>query len=138
MKEKKCLVVMDGLDEWTDPKGKLTLPVIASSHALCSWLVTSRPWKLADERIKDSQMDILLELTGIADTNKLTRLILGRFASEDQVEGMQKEIYLETHNLKALLYSPMMHTRIICAFVERTSLCSMYSLTVDILMKKGC
>ncbi|KAH3853040.1 hypothetical protein DPMN_095563 [Dreissena polymorpha] len=54
-----CLVVRDGLDEWVAPGGSnLAEPSLAGfPKDTCTVLTTSRPWKLADERIKNSQID---------------------------------------------------------------------------------
>ncbi|KAH3799222.1 hypothetical protein DPMN_152828 [Dreissena polymorpha] len=51
-----CLVVRDGLDEWMAPDGSnLAEPSMAGfPNDNCAVLTTSRPWKLADERIKNS------------------------------------------------------------------------------------
>ncbi|KAH3864313.1 hypothetical protein DPMN_027329 [Dreissena polymorpha] len=62
-----CLVIREGLDEWVSPDGSnLAEPSMAEfQNDTCTVLTTSRPWKLADERIKNSQIDILLEIEGI-------------------------------------------------------------------------
>ncbi|KAH3828974.1 hypothetical protein DPMN_130962 [Dreissena polymorpha] len=49
-KNEMCLVIQDGLDEWP---GDEPLPSITGiPKEKCIVLTTSRPWKLADERIK--------------------------------------------------------------------------------------
>ncbi|KAH3788663.1 hypothetical protein DPMN_166810 [Dreissena polymorpha] len=49
-----CLVLREGLDEWVSHDGSnLAEPYMAGfQNETCTILTTSRPWKLADERIK--------------------------------------------------------------------------------------
>ncbi|KAH3836307.1 hypothetical protein DPMN_109677 [Dreissena polymorpha] len=56
-----CLVVQDGLDEWCDPEQNLVLPLLFQT-CQCIVFTTARPWKMSDERLKNSQINCLLEL----------------------------------------------------------------------------
>ncbi|KAH3875419.1 hypothetical protein DPMN_038685 [Dreissena polymorpha] len=73
MEKKICLVIQDCLDEWRDTKGKLILPLMVECHNKCTSLITTWPWKLADERIRDSQIDGLYLLDGLKDVFTLSR-----------------------------------------------------------------
>ncbi|KAH3853889.1 hypothetical protein DPMN_096424 [Dreissena polymorpha] len=111
MKNVMCIIIQDGLDEWP---GKETLPSINGiPKNQCIVLTTSRPWKLADERIKNSQIDILLELEGISDPLEFNERILRRLLDEtndlkDTVK--QFDIFLESRDLKSISSSPMLDT----------------------------
>ncbi|KAH3844096.1 hypothetical protein DPMN_086347 [Dreissena polymorpha] len=79
METELCLVVRDGLDEWVAPDGcNLAEPSMTGFQKdKCTVLTTARPWKLADERIKISQIEILLEFQGISYPDKFCKNILG-------------------------------------------------------------
>ncbi|KAH3786845.1 hypothetical protein DPMN_164958 [Dreissena polymorpha] len=63
---------MDGLNEWDDHLKQYVVPMIPYSHTKCVSLITTRPWKLADERIKVSVIDRLLEIEGITYSEQVT------------------------------------------------------------------
>ncbi|KAH3870429.1 hypothetical protein DPMN_033615 [Dreissena polymorpha] len=65
------LIVQDGLDEWPCKEALPSVDGIHKDH--CILLTTSRPWKLADERIRNSQIDILFDLEGISDPKRIQR-----------------------------------------------------------------
>ncbi|KAH3780901.1 uncharacterized protein LOC127842533 [Dreissena polymorpha] len=64
MERERCLVLLDGLDEWTGNGGHY-LPTLAASHRQCDVLITTRPWKLTELKIPDSKIDKLLQLEGV-------------------------------------------------------------------------
>ncbi|KAH3698001.1 hypothetical protein DPMN_085514 [Dreissena polymorpha] len=72
MKTATCLIIQDGLDEWPGEDAVPSMAGIPKDH--CLVLTTSRPWKLADERIRNSKIDILLDLEGIAILEHLTKM----------------------------------------------------------------
>ncbi|KAH3853863.1 hypothetical protein DPMN_096398 [Dreissena polymorpha] len=48
MKRERCLILLDGLDEWTGT-GSHCLPALAASFSLCDILITTRPWKITQK-----------------------------------------------------------------------------------------
>ncbi|KAH3859708.1 hypothetical protein DPMN_102529 [Dreissena polymorpha] len=74
MKNVMYLIIPDGLDEWPC---KETLPSMDEiPKEQCTVLTTYRPWELADERIRNSQIDILFDLEGIRDPREFNKKIL--------------------------------------------------------------
>ncbi|KAH3717348.1 hypothetical protein DPMN_060133 [Dreissena polymorpha] len=139
------LVVQDGLDEWPGKHAVPSMDGIPKDH--CIMLTTSRPWKLADERIKNSQIDILLEVEGISDPRELNEKILRCLLDEStdiQTSLLEFECFLFTRNLEWLSSSPMLNTLALCTWVEDraerltgSSLCELYTTMLENLCKKA-
>ncbi|KAH3792338.1 hypothetical protein DPMN_145832 [Dreissena polymorpha] len=96
---------------------------------------------MADERIKNSQIDCLLELEGIANPYQLSKNILECLTGKN-MHAQYKEFkdYIHTCNLEQLLSSPMFITSLVCSWVDGVhvtgSLCEIYSILLDCLVKK--
>ncbi|KAH3857190.1 hypothetical protein DPMN_099793 [Dreissena polymorpha] len=140
-----CLVIQDGLDEWPSDECLPSMTGIPKDN--CIILTTSRPWKLSDERIKNSQIDILLEVEGISDTEAFSERILRCLLEEsmDIKESVKQfNIFLESRNLESISSSPMLHALVLCTWVDDTaerltgsSLCDLYTTLLDCLCKKA-
>ncbi|KAH3729437.1 hypothetical protein DPMN_055408 [Dreissena polymorpha] len=149
METELCLVVRDGLDEWMAPDGSdLVEPsMVGFPKDKRTVLTTSRPWKLADERIKNSQIDILLEIEGISDPDTFSKNILRCIIDEtnDLLKAVKEfETFVKHRKLESLLSLPMLHTHVICTWVDRTdkkrhleetSLCLLYTTFIESLCK---
>ncbi|KAH3799181.1 hypothetical protein DPMN_152787 [Dreissena polymorpha] len=147
-----CLVVRDGLDEWMAPDGSnLAEPSMAGfPNDKCAVLTTSRPWKLADERIKNSQIDNLLEIEGIANPYKFSKKILRCILLDDSkdLQTIANDIskFISKRKLTSLSYSPMLFALVICTWVDTideeehlngSSLCSLWATLLESLCKKA-
>ncbi|KAH3780726.1 hypothetical protein DPMN_158547 [Dreissena polymorpha] len=77
MKRERCLVLLDGLDEWTGTGDHHNLPTLADEHSLCVLMITTRPWKMTQAKILDSQICVLLQLDGVNNVLEVSRTILG-------------------------------------------------------------
>ncbi|KAH3774285.1 hypothetical protein DPMN_175663 [Dreissena polymorpha] len=44
MKREQCLVLLDGLDEWTGSGDHHNLPTLVVYHSKCVMLFSTRPW----------------------------------------------------------------------------------------------
>ncbi|KAH3790691.1 hypothetical protein DPMN_168898 [Dreissena polymorpha] len=151
MKTEVCLVVREGLDEWVSPDGSnLAEPSMAGFQTETSTiLTTSRPWKLADERIKNSQIDSLLEIEGISDPYLFSENILRCIT--DQTEKIHEiaekfESFVIDRELESLSSSPMLFTLVICTWIntidknehlKESSLCALYTTLLESLCKKA-
>ncbi|KAH3782859.1 hypothetical protein DPMN_160779 [Dreissena polymorpha] len=145
MKNEMCLVIQDGLDEWP---GENALPSMTGIHKdNCIVLTTSRPWKLTDERIRNSQIDILLELDGISNPRAFNEKVLMCLLDEskDLKETVTRfEIFLRSRDLMSISASPMLLTLVLCTWVDGTaerlsgsSLCKLYTILLENLCKKA-
>ncbi|KAH3710718.1 hypothetical protein DPMN_070211 [Dreissena polymorpha] len=146
-----CLVVRDGLDEWVAPYGSnLAEPSMAGfPNDKCTVLTTSRPWKLAEERIKNSQIDILVEIEGINDPDTFCERVLRCILDESKdLKTTASEIrsFISDRKLTSLSYSPMLYTLFICTWTDTLeeeehlngfSLCALYTTLLESLCKKA-
>ncbi|KAH3797110.1 hypothetical protein DPMN_150685 [Dreissena polymorpha] len=146
-----CLVVRDGLDEWVAPDGSnMAEPSMAGfPNDKCTVLTTSRPWKLANERIKNSQVDILLEMDGIDDPDAFSERILRCILDDSKdlkTTAMDIRNFISVCKLTELSYSPMWYTLVICTWVNKmeeeehlkgSSLCALWTTLLESLCKKA-
>ncbi|KAH3897481.1 uncharacterized protein LOC127864605 [Dreissena polymorpha] len=141
-----CLVVEEGIDEWVDPDNKLVLPSMAGFPKERSIILyTTRPWKMTDERIKNSQIDLLIELTGITDSEDLSRRILKCISVDDLNSSVEQfKCFIKEHGFQKIILTPMMLTIILLKFktglaerLTRPSLCKLYSVLLESLCKKA-
>ncbi|KAH3690785.1 hypothetical protein DPMN_191986 [Dreissena polymorpha] len=141
MKQEPCLVTMDGLNEWADDLNKYTVPLIANCHTKCVSVVTTRPWKIMDERIKDSDIDRLIEIEGITDSEELTKhIILSLQTCTDRTHNEFKA-YVNEHQLRRFLTSPWLQVLLVNVWMNNSdfngSLCEINCILLDLLFKKA-
>ncbi|XP_045158343.2 uncharacterized protein LOC123524311 isoform X2 [Mercenaria mercenaria] len=92
--KKTCLVILDGLDEWSHPSKDKTdcrkeAEVIPhrKSREHCTIFTTTRPWKLEEVNLKCSQIDKQVELLGLNNTSseKLVENVLSHLSTRVQL-----------------------------------------------------
>ncbi|KAH3795540.1 hypothetical protein DPMN_149094 [Dreissena polymorpha] len=149
MQIEKCLVIQDGFDEWkdttiTDTSRQLILPLLFPCQSMCAVLITTRPWKLTDERIKETKFDSLLELKGVREPYKLSKVIMGLIRKHGNIDDEHDKFtkHVKKNNIDSLLVSPMLLSLVVSSWVEGTimtrySLCELYSVLIDGLFKKA-
>ncbi|KAH3775908.1 hypothetical protein DPMN_177318 [Dreissena polymorpha] len=132
-----CLVVQDGLDEWSDPEGKLVLPLLATP---CTMFITTRPWKMSDERLKTSQIDCCFEIFGVESPFDLSRNIMKNIIADDLKTKHENFIsYVYKSNHQDLIETPMLLGIIVSLWLDEAylsgSACEIYSILLDNLLK---
>ncbi|KAH3780556.1 hypothetical protein DPMN_158373 [Dreissena polymorpha] len=146
MKRERCFVLLDGLDEWFGTRDHHNLPTLADVHSLCVLLITTRPWKMTEAKILDSQICKLLQLDGVNNVFEVSRKILGcrkEFKGSQDLDKKQSEFesYVRKYGLLKHLYSPMMLCLIVHSWTKGTelkgSICEKYSLLLECLFKKA-
>ncbi|KAH3825531.1 hypothetical protein DPMN_127409 [Dreissena polymorpha] len=141
LERETCLVTMDGLNEWTDHLKQLVVPRIPSSHTNCVSIITTRPWKMADERIKVSVIDRLLEIEGITDSEKLTRQLIVSLQTGNTMTHTDFMTYVNEHHFMHFFTSPWLQELIVNVWMSKTdikgSLCEMNCILLDLLFKKA-
>ncbi|KAH3717156.1 hypothetical protein DPMN_059936 [Dreissena polymorpha] len=145
MKNVMYLVVQDGLDEWPGEEVLPSMDGIPMDH--CIVLTTTRPWKLADERIRNSQIDILFDLEGISDPEEFNERILRCLLDESaDIKASVRlfEEFLSSRNLESISSSPMLNTLVLSTWVDDraerltgSSLCELYTTLLENLCKKA-
>ncbi|KAH3716694.1 hypothetical protein DPMN_059420 [Dreissena polymorpha] len=145
MKNVMYLVVQDGLDEWPGEEVLPSMDGIPNDH--CIVLTTSRPWKLADERIRNSQIDVLFDLEGISDPKEFNEKVL-RCLLDESADIKKRlnlfEQFLSSRNLQSTSSSPMLNTLVLCTWVDDRaqrltgpSLCELYTTLLENVCKKA-
>ncbi|KAH3780714.1 hypothetical protein DPMN_158535 [Dreissena polymorpha] len=146
MKRERCFVLLDGLDEWFGTKDHHNLPTLADVHSRCVLLITTRPWKMTEAKILDSQICKLLQLDGVNKVFEVSRTILGcmkDFKGRQDLDRKQSEFesYVRKFGLLEHLFSPMMLCLIVHSWTKGTelkgSICEKYSLLLECLFKKA-
>ncbi|XP_052245612.1 uncharacterized protein LOC127854590 [Dreissena polymorpha] len=139
MKRERCLVLLDGLDEWTGTVGH-NLPTLAVSLSQCDMLITTRPWKMTQSKIPDSKIDTLLQLEGVNKPFDISKRLLACRGDYNEIKDLDFESYVFKNDLYKLLFSPMMLSLIVHSWAEGTELkgsrCEIYSLLLESLIKK--
>ncbi|KAH3890870.1 uncharacterized protein LOC127853277 [Dreissena polymorpha] len=145
MKRERCLVLLDGLDEWTGTVGH-NLPTLAVSLSQCDILITTRPWKMTQSNIPDSKIDTLLQLEGVNEPFDVSKRLLacrGDYKESRDLNSKQSEFesYVFTNDLYELLVSPMLLSLIVQSWAEGAELkgsrCEIYILLLESLLKKA-
>ncbi|WAR29488.1 hypothetical protein MAR_003056, partial [Mya arenaria] len=79
----KCVIIIDGLDEWTHPNDTncscseedKVIPYLAPTID-ATVLITSRPWRMSQQRVKDTKIDTYLEIEGTACIGLLLQKVM--------------------------------------------------------------
>ncbi|KAH3705668.1 uncharacterized protein LOC127859814 [Dreissena polymorpha] len=146
IKNERCLVLLDGLDEWKRPGDRQHLPTLVAIYTQCDLVITTRPWKLAEAKIPDSKIKTLLLLEGVHEPFDVSLRILrcrNDCTNSNGVDNKHSEFeaYVLRNNLRDLLASPMLITLIVQTWAEGTELkgkrCQIYSILLESLFKKA-
>ena len=62
----RCLIVLDGVDEWPNPPGFIDLPNTRGLSDNCFLLWTMRPWKLIHLQLKPKHDDHIVSISGLS------------------------------------------------------------------------
>lgn len=148
-KEKdKCLVIVDGLDEWPEtreksPKQSKGFP--KCKHSCCT-LYTTRPWKLTECPPKFGELDEEIRLTGVREPKLLAGIVLNKLNRchdrNDSVEDFIKDI--DAKKLGGLMETPVMLKLLVCLWFDNRTLsltksmvfCDMIELLLRLYLTK--
>ena len=70
----RCLIVLDGVDEWPNPPGFNRLPTSDGLSDSCVLLWTMRPWKLVHLQLKPKHDDHIVTISGLSP-NSVAKVI---------------------------------------------------------------
>ncbi|XP_052760388.1 uncharacterized protein LOC128203144 [Mya arenaria] len=146
LESEKCLIIADGLDEWTHPenvnctcKTEEKVTPFRNSANKATLLTTTRPWRMSQFRVQDSKIDKYLEIEGAADTRQLVENIIN-ILNEDSEDERTPEAFMKMvseKDLEGLLSAPISITQLVCLWFEGKSLtdskCDIYAGVINML-----
>jgi len=157
---RRCLIILDGLDEWSGPKKS---PYIDQSglpakfeNPFITVLTTSRPWKMEELRLKESQVDQAVEIIGIdqknlhsfvenivSTLNKYNNKNLTVFQFLEEIEKVTQSGNIDAATLKSLdfVVTPILLQIMVCVWYEfgklEGNISRLYFKLVEILIRRS-
>ncbi|XP_052788597.1 uncharacterized protein LOC128223358 [Mya arenaria] len=89
LKSECCLLLLDGLDEWTHCikcKRDERIPHVETGWTNCTTLITTRPYKLAELKMSRLQLGNHVLLEGVQSPKKLVRRILEELDKDQEIK----------------------------------------------------
>ena len=141
LENEKCLIILDGLDEWTtentDARSSSINKGIPGRQGItnCTVLTTTRPSKFEAIQLKTTQIDTKVELLGIEEksSEKLIETIIGFLNAKYGNHKTKRECLakLEQSGLSCFLSIPVILKQLICLWYFGkhlgTTKCAIYS-----------
>ncbi|XP_060589552.1 uncharacterized protein LOC132744755 [Ruditapes philippinarum] len=151
LRDEKCLVILDGLDEWFHPENECTRIPKSIPHRYarekCLILTTTRPWKLGVSNLKTSQMNKTVELVKLNEDNawqfKLNtmKILIGNTEDDELInEVCTFEEEISDHDLDEMESTPLLLLYLICLWVEKiqigNSAVELYTGIIQLLLSR--
>ncbi|XP_060588076.1 uncharacterized protein LOC132743564 [Ruditapes philippinarum] len=151
LKNEKCLVILDGLDEWIHPENECHRSPQSFPHRndrkKCTILTTTRPWKLGVLNLNSCQIGKKVELTKLSYDSAvtLTERILQRLKSHLNKDELQSDVTefiseIESRENDELTSVPLLLIYTICLWCDDvqigTSKCELYIDIVELLLSR--
>ncbi|XP_053382072.1 uncharacterized protein LOC128549457 [Mercenaria mercenaria] len=148
LSKEKCLVILDGLDEFTHvapacKQGKSDIPH-RKARRKCTILTTTRPWKLGVSKIRSSELERKLELIGLSKTSAkslkrtVISLLCGKTDIENHIQDFDRAI--SDRGISDLETIPLLLMYILCLWCDGIELgasrTELYCQVVDMLLKR--
>ncbi|XP_060601152.1 uncharacterized protein LOC132754529 [Ruditapes philippinarum] len=151
LKNEKCLVVLDGLDEWIHPEKECHRSPKSIPHRndreKCTILTTTRPWKLGVLNLNSCQIGKKVELTKLSYDSAvtLTERILQRLKSHPNKGALQRDVTEFISGIKSrenneLTSVPLLLIYTICLWCDGVQIgnskCELYINIVELLLSR--
>ncbi|XP_060556117.1 uncharacterized protein LOC132716801, partial [Ruditapes philippinarum] len=151
LRDEKCLVILDGLDEWSHPDNDCTKLPKSIPHRYtrekCVILTTTRPWKLGVSNLKTYQIDKTVELVKLDKHNvrqfnlNAIKILKGKIEEEKlnyEVCRFEKEI--RNHDLEDMESTPLLLLYLICLWIAKipigNSAAELYTGIIQLLLSR--
>ncbi|XP_060581708.1 uncharacterized protein LOC132738257 [Ruditapes philippinarum] len=149
LRDEKCLVILDGLDEWTHPDNDCSRLPKSIPHRYarekCVILTTTRPWKLGMSNL--NQIGDTVELVKLNKDNtrqlkcNAMKMLNKNFKdSELKNEVCRFEEAISDHDLEDMDSTPLLLLYLICLWVEKipigNSAVELYTGIIQLLLSK--
>ncbi|XP_060558273.1 uncharacterized protein LOC132718574 [Ruditapes philippinarum] len=151
LREENCLVILDGLDEWTHPENDCTRLPKSIPHRYarekCVILTTTRPWKLGMSNLKTNQIDKTVELVKIDKQNvrqfslNAMKILKGNIEEEKLIyEVCRFEEEIRHHDLDEMESTPLLLLYLICLWTAKIpigkSAVELYTGIIELLLSR--
>ncbi|XP_060566920.1 uncharacterized protein LOC132725750 [Ruditapes philippinarum] len=151
LKNEKCLVILDGLDEWTHPDKKCYRSPRSIPHRndreKCTVLTTTRPWKLGVLDLNSCQLGKKVELTKLCYITAVTlaERILQKWKYHPNKDSLNSDVRRFFETLKKgqnteLVFVPLLLIYTTCLWCNGVqigdSICDLYMNIVEFLLKR--
>ncbi|XP_060565234.1 uncharacterized protein LOC132724397 [Ruditapes philippinarum] len=149
--DEKCLVILDGLDEWTHPDNDCTRLPKSIPHRYarekCVILTTTRPWKLGMSNLKTNQIDKTVELVKLDKHNirqfylNAMKTLKGNIEEEKLInEVCRFEEAISDHDLDDMESTPLLLLYLICSWIAKipigNSAVELYTGIIQLLLSR--
>lgn len=137
----RCLIILDGLDEWSHPENIFCMKMPKNVPHRCTsgksvFVTLTRPWKLGHIFLKNSEIDVLLEIQGVKRTKDLITKVMNNLQSPKPTE----EFISMTKHLEDLMAIPIITIMLVSVWFENgtinETLCGIYSTMVKMMLRK--
>lgn len=141
----RCLVILDGLDEWSHPlNGSCTKTPKHIPHrnrvGKSIYLTMTRPWKLSQISLKDSEIDVLIEISGVKETDELITKVVTCLNNNEAKTKDSKQFNKATEHLSSIKTIPIVVLQLICIWYEKNTVpesqCGIYSTMMKMLLQR--
>ncbi|XP_060589554.1 uncharacterized protein LOC132744790 [Ruditapes philippinarum] len=151
LRKEKCLIILDGLDEWTHPENgcsrrneKIPHRYV---HEKCVILTTSRPWKLGVSNLKTSQVNKKIELVQLSIDSKwqLEKNAISKMTGVpdgDELTSKTRDLnqVIDDRGLQHMQTIPLLLMFITCLWCNRISIenskCDVYTKIIEFLLSR--
>lgn len=140
-----CLIILDGLDEWSHPENVVCrkfpkhIPHRCSGGK-CVFLTLSRPWKLSQNCLKDSEIDVLFEIKGVEDPEELATKVLRSLNGKEEKSRDINDFLSATERLSDLMIIPVIAMQLACIWFEieqiPESKCEIYTEMLKLMLER--
>jgi hypothetical protein len=147
--ENKCLIILDGLDEWAHPGDCSRKPEVPHNNHpdTCTVLTTTRDWKIETIGLSTNHIDRRVEISMLDDEtrNQLEKNAIG-ILNKRNLNLVRKNIKDFDKVVKAVqigdnIYIPYILLQLMCLFFGGLpigkSKCEIYSNITELTLKRG-
>ncbi|XP_060561957.1 uncharacterized protein LOC132721643 [Ruditapes philippinarum] len=151
LRNEKCLVLLDGLDEWFHPDNDCSRLPKSIPHRYarekCVILTTTRPWKLGVSNLKTNQVDKTVELVKLDKQNvrqfnlNAMKILKGNIEEEKLIiEVCRFEEEIRNHDLDDMESTPLLLLYLICLWIAKipigNSAVELYTGMIQLLLSR--
>ncbi|XP_060556627.1 uncharacterized protein LOC132717217 [Ruditapes philippinarum] len=151
LRNEKCLVLLDGLDEWFHPDNDCSRLPKSIPHRYarekCVILTTTRPWKLGVSNLKTNQVDKTVELVKLDKQNvrqfnlNAMKILKGNIEEEKLInEVCRFEEEIRNHDLDDMESTPLLLLYLICLWIAKipigNSAVELYTGIIQLLLSR--